>query len=179
MPDKYKNPWLLYFISLLLLFPSCVQKKAKRSQLFDEVFKSEQATFRGVNLGDNIKKVIEMEAPLDPKYVDQLGVAYELTVAEGQQLSVEYYVDNKKTGQNSNKVTSIWANILLDDEVMAVRLYNEIQEYFNSIEAYGLSNGTYGNYTWESRTNDRSRMEVILKLNNNRQGITLNFLIME
>ncbi|MEM7509785.1 MAG: hypothetical protein AAF388_02555, partial [Bacteroidota bacterium] len=99
-----------------------------------------------------------------------------MELAEGDKLFVEYYKDKNKEEESANQVAAIIANVYLEDEITTSQLYNEVQTYLNSVEDYGLSSGSYGNYSWESRTKNNNRMEISLKLDDTKKGITLNFI---
>lgn len=166
----------IFCFCMLWVLAACEKHEVEHSKVFKQIFLSKGATFRGTNLGDPISVPLENETPLKPKYKDILGITYEIDLQNKRRIFIEYYKDNEKTKMNSNRVAAIVANVLLEDELVTAQLYNELYEYFNSTEAYGLSRGTYGNYIWESQTKYSSRMEIILKLNDNKKGITLNFI---
>ncbi|MEM6767525.1 MAG: hypothetical protein AAF824_12065 [Bacteroidota bacterium] len=162
-------------IVLYLLITACGREENVRSQLFEDIFIDQESTFRGTNLGDDISVPKQNELPKVPKYIDSLGIVYEYALEGGDKLFVEYYKD-KNEEEEANLVAAIIANVYLKDEIITSQLYNEIQSYLNSIEAYGLSSGSYGNYSWESRTANNNRMEISLKLDDTKRGITLNFI---
>ncbi|MEM8901433.1 MAG: hypothetical protein AAGC85_25210 [Bacteroidota bacterium] len=167
---------LCWLTAFSLFFFSCGREESSRSQLFAEIFKDQQSTFRGTNLGDDISVPKQNELPQVPKYIDSLGIVYEYGLVQGDKLFVEYFKDKNKEEENANQVAAIIANVYLEDEITTSQLYNEIQTYLNSIEDYGLSSGSYGNYFWESRTKNNNRMEIYLKLDDTKKGITLNFI---
>ncbi len=163
------------FVLITTVLAACKPQDIEHSRLFDQIFLFKGATFRGTNLGDAINVPKESE-PLPPKYEDSLGITYEIDLKNARRMFIEYYKDNKRTQTNTNRVAAIVANVLLEDELVTADLYNEIHDYFNSRDEYGLSRGTYGNYQWDSQTQYSSRMEIILKLNDNKKGLTLNFI---
>jgi len=157
-----------------LLLAACTQQGFSHSELFKQIFLDESGTFRGTVLGEHIERVKEHEAPNVPVHEDILGLNYQLDLGQNRKLIITYYKDNLKTETESNRVTSIVANIHLQDELETAQLYNEIQEYFIQNNHYGLSSGSYGDYIWESRINNG--MEVRLKLDEHKRVITLNFI---
>ena len=165
---------LKWLPGILLGLIACDQPGEVYSPLLDDIFLVDTATFRGINLGDDIQEAKNREQPQDPSYEDPLGVVYEYELGNNQELFVEYYQDNfNQEGQN-NSIISIVANISMNGEVEADALYKECMDYFTRL--YGLSSGTFGNYTWEDRTLSGTRMEIVLKLDGSKRGITINFI---
>ncbi|MEM7373556.1 MAG: hypothetical protein AAF587_33330 [Bacteroidota bacterium] len=161
----------LAFIHLL----GCNSRGESRSQLFNDVFLDDSTTFRGSMLGEKIQTVLEHEKNWVPSHQDKLGLTYQIELEnEGSAMIIDYYSDNLKTDKESNRLTSIVAKVLLPDEVEAAKLYNEVQSYFNN--RYGLSSGKYGAFEWESSNSFTSSIEVRLKLNEDKKGISLNFI---
>ena len=159
-------------LALLLLF-ACSPNQAPRSPLFQEVFLSDTATFRGSSLGFDIQLVSQQE-PGEARHEDKLGLTYEIPLGETRKMLVDYFSDNLKTERETNRLASIIANILLEDEVEAAKLYNEIQQVFSS--KYRLASGLYGNYQWQSSNRYTSSIEVRLQLNDDKKGLTLSFI---
>lgn len=171
-----KSTLKMYCFCMLWVLAACETNELEHSKIFKQIFLSKGATFRGTNLGDSFSVPLESEAPHEPKYKDNLGVTYEIDLDHKRRMFIEYYRDDIDSPSSDNRVAAIVANVLLEDELVTAQLYNELHDYFNTIDVYGFSRGTYGNYIWESQTKYSSRMEVILKLNDNKKGITLNFI---
>ena len=165
---------LKWLPGIILMWIACDQPREVYSPLLDQVFLVDTATFRGINLGDELQEAKNREQPQDPSYEDPLGVVYEYSLEDNQELFVEYYLDNFNQEEQNNSIVSIIANISMQGEVEADALYKECMEYFT--RRYGLSSGTFGNYTWEDRTQSGTRMEIILKLDGSKRGITINFI---
>jgi hypothetical protein len=159
-------------LALLLLF-ACSPNQAPRSPLFQEIFLSDTATFRGSSLGLDIQLVSQHE-PLEARHEDKLGLTYEIPLGETRKILVDYFSDNLKTERETNRLASIIANILLADEVETAKLYNEIQQVFS--KKYRLASGLYGNYQWQSGNRYTSSIEVRLQLNDDKKGLTLSFI---
>ncbi len=138
-----------------------------------QIFQTTEANFRGVNLGDELQIAKSLTAPIQPKFQDRYGLSFEYELSPAGRLSVDYYSDNLITGMETNRIASIVAHVILDQEVETARLYQEIRAYFN--EKYNLASGSYGDYVWSSATNDFGIMEVRLRLNDSKRGIVINF----
>lgn len=160
-------------VVLLLLIGGCRNNGGKKSQLFQEMFRSDTTTFRGIDPRDSLARVMRQEDAEALLHDDELGLAYRYYPREGVELLLDYHSNNLLTEQNTNHIASIVANILMEDEVETAKLYNEIQGYFN--RKYGVSSGTYGDLRWEAITRHLTRMEIQLKMKENRRGLTLNF----
>lgn len=165
---------LIFTCLALLLLSGCLSQIESRSELFQQIFIEESSTFRGSLLGEQIETVLEHERDQVPSHQDKLGLTYEIDLLGEHTLLIDYYSDNLKTDKESNRLASIIANILLEDEVEAAKLYNEVQRSFNN--RYGLAAGQYGDFRWESSNSFTSSIEVRLKLNDDKKGITLNFI---
>lgn len=154
---------------------ACQSREESRSELFTQVFLDDSSTFRGSMLGEKIETVLTHEEDRVPSHQDKLGLTYQIDLErEGYTMIIDYYTDNLKTDKESNRLTSIVAKVLLSDEVEAAKLYNEVQSYFNN--RYGLSSGKYGAFEWEGSNPFTSSIEVRLKLNEDKKGISLNFI---
>lgn len=165
----------LIFTCLAVLFQiGCLHQRQVRSELFQQIFVDDSTSFRGAMIGDQIYAVLEHEKDWVPSHQDKLGISYNIPLEEDFTLLVDYYSDNLKTDKESNRLTSIVANILLQDEVEAAKLYNEVQKHFTN--RFGLASGQYGDYQWGSSNPYTSSIEVRLRLNDDKQGITLNFI---
>ncbi len=164
------------------LFLHCTTTNFTHSQMFEELFSLENATFRGTDLGDPMTLVKQNEAAAAkqhnhtgiPRHDDRLGLAFEYTLSDSLQLFVEYYPKNPSVQSDSNRVAAIVANLSLNDEVEIAQLYNEIEQYFT--RKYRISSGSYGNYNWKTSTPKTQSMEVGLKMSDNKKGITVMFI---
>lgn len=143
------------------------------SPLYNRIFLDAPGTFRGNELGTDIQQVPKIEVA-DPKHEDKLGLTYEVDLGKERKMLLDYFSDNLKTERESNRLASIIANILLEDEVEAAKLYNEIQLVCNN--RYRLASGVYGNYLWQSSNDFTSSIEVRLKLNEDKKGLTISFI---
>lgn len=169
----FQKTWI--YLAFGLFLSACTPQHFSHSELFQKIMKDvETSTFRGTTLGEHIDLVKEHESPLEPTHEDIMGLRYQIDLDADKYMIVVYYKDNVKTETESNRVTSIVANIYLTGELETAQLYGEIQDYFIQDNSYGLASGTYGNYIWESRI--KSGMEVLLKLDENKNLITLNFI---
>lgn len=175
--------YILFFLfSSLCCFVSCTTQNFSKGPLFEELFSDENSTFRGTDLGDRIGEVIEQEKTTaqahsqtgGPKHHDPLGLSYEYVLTDSLLLFVEYYPPIPQEKNDSSRISSIVANISLDDEVEIAQLYNEIEQYFS--RKYRISSGTYGNYSWKTSTPKTQSMEVGLKMSDNKRGITVMFI---
>ena len=159
---------------LLLFLTACRPEATGHSELFLALFAPDSATFRGLELGDDIREVLAQEAPHQPEHRDKLGLTYHFDLADSARLLIDYYTDNLKTERESNRLTSILANLKVGDEVETARLYDEVQAHLS--RHYGLAGGAYGRFEWRISAPDLSSMEVRLLLDDNKQGITLNYI---
>ena len=165
----------LIFTCLAVLFlGGCLPQSPSQSDLFQQIFLDDSSSFRGAMIGDQIHTVLEHEQDWVPSHQDKLGISYSIPLDDEFQLLVDYYSDNLKTDKESNRLTSIVANILLQDEVEAAKLYSEVQIHFD--QRFGLASGQYGDHQWGSSNPFTSSIEVRLRLNDDKQGITLNFI---
>lgn len=175
-PMPLFHPGLLgWWVCLVLLAcGACRPAPVSRSPLFYEVFVDDTTTFRGTMLGDSIEQVLAHEAPESPVHVDPLGISYQFRLSPGYLMLADYYSDHLKTERESKRLASIVANILINDEVETAKLYEEILTCFNA--RYGVSTGLYGHYKWQSSNRFTHSMEIVLRLNEDKKGITLNFI---
>lgn len=174
MNRRNNTPYLLAFgLFVGMLVTACHNQTSSNSALFRQIFSSDSATFRGINIGDMMSHVREKEMPNTPEHDDKLGTSYFLPIDSATTMLLDYYSDNIRNERSQERVASIVANISLNDEVQTAQLYSEIQTYFNS--TYGIYSGNYGDYAWNAGTRYTPEMEVRLLLAENKKGITLNF----
>ncbi|MCI4666643.1 MAG: hypothetical protein MRZ79_00675 [Bacteroidia bacterium] len=159
-------------ISLLLWMCACDTPENSKSELFYEVFLNDSSVFRNLEPGDPIEDVSEKEEET-PSHSDDIGLVFEYSLSSGYILYLDYWSDKLNSGNPQNKIASIVANILIDDEVQTAKLYNEIVNHFNAL--YGISSGAYGNFSWQGITQKSTAMEVFLKLEESKKGVTINF----
>ena len=155
-----------------LALNGCDAPVSSKTDLFYEVFLNDTSVFRNLEPADPIDKVAQIEEDA-PKHSDDIGLVFEYTLPSGYPLYLDYWSDKLNSTEPQNKIASIVANILIQDEVETAKLYNEIVEHFN-VE-YGISSGTYGDYSWEGITQKSTAMEVNLRLDENKKGVTINF----
>ncbi|WNJ19519.1 hypothetical protein [Pontibacter sp. G13] len=167
------STYLIAFACICLLNVACQGPQRSYSALYGEVFLDDSTTFRGTNLGGPIERVVQQEIP-QPIHKDKLGLAYEIPLSEGGMMLVDYYSDNLRTNQATDRITSIVANILLEDELLASQFYQEVQSKFNL--KYGVGMGQYGDYYWESGNQLINQMEVRLRLGDSRKRVLINFI---
>lgn len=158
---------LATFVLLSLFACNTLQQAEQKHYL--SVFQDETSTFRGINLKDDKKKVLLLNDKKKPIYDDLLGLKYEYTLPEGK-LSSEYYIDNLRTGQESNRVSAILLKINWQDEIGTAKLYDEIHRKFT--QKYGLASGKYGDWIWESAA---YQMTIYLRLSAEKTGIQIQF----
>ncbi|MEO0898745.1 MAG: hypothetical protein AAFY71_20200 [Bacteroidota bacterium] len=165
---------LLYigFCLLLLAISSCDSPVSSKSELFYEIFIDESSVFRKLEPADPMDKVLDTEKSI-PAHSDDIGIVYEIKLPSGYLLYLDYWSDNINSLDPENKIASIVANILINEEVETAKLYDEILNYFS--EEYGVVNGSYGDYSWEGITQKSTAMGIYLKLDENKKAITLNF----
>ena len=161
--------------SLLLLIPACQPEEPQHSPLFDLMFASQEGTFRGLYLQDDISLVKRKESTLDPLYEDPLGLAYKLTSKEGDKIYIEYYTPIDGGDQPLTQISSIVVNAILTDEAKASQFYAEILSHLT--QKYRQATGAYDFYLWEGALQPEigTQMEVILKLDESKNKITLNY----
>lgn len=157
-----------------LALHGCPQATPSRSTLFYEIFLDDTSTFRGSLLGGGITQVLAHEDTASPVQQDPLGITYHLQLSPGYLMITDYFSDHLKTEQRTQRLASIVANILINDEVETAKLYDEILAYFN--ERYGVSTGLYGRYQWQSSNRFTHSIEIILRLDEDKKGLTLNFI---
>ncbi len=165
---------LLGVVSIAALaWGGCQRSRPAMEGLLAQVFLSDSSDFRGVNLGDDIQDVRSNAAPLQPRYQDRYGLSFEYGLEPAGKLVVDFFADNLITGLESNRIASIVAEIQLNDEVEAARLYQDIREYLT--RRYNMGTGVYGDFSWSSATRDFGNMEVRLRLDESKRGIVINF----
>lgn len=164
---------LIGLVLILAMVQGCKNNRRTQSPLFEQLFRDDSTTFRGLDPGDSLGKVTRLEDENMQLFEDELGLSYRYFPYEGVELLIDYHSDNLQTEQQTDRVTSIVTNILMEDEVEIAKLYNEMQAYFN--RKYGVSSGSYGDLRWNGITHHLTRMEVQLRLADSRNAITMNF----
>jgi hypothetical protein len=154
---------------LLLFLSSCTPTQQTEQKHYLSVFQDENATFRGLNLKEDKKKIQILNEKFAPLYDDLLGLKYEYPLAEGR-MTAEYYIDNLRTGRESNQISSIIVKIDWQDEMGAAKLYEEIQRKFT--QKYGFPTGNYGDWLWESAA---YQMNIYLRLSADKNKIQVQF----
>ncbi|RMG75870.1 MAG: hypothetical protein D6722_00285 [Bacteroidetes bacterium] len=165
--------WAIWLLGMGASFLACTTNQPSHSPLFQEIFVDDSSTFRGCFLGADMTRIPRQEQGQSPEHQDLLGITYHIALSPGYLMIVDYYSDHLKAEQDSQRLASIVANILVNDEVETAKLYEEIRAYFQA--RYGISSGLYGNYQWQSSNAFTHSMEVILRLNEDKKGITLNY----
>ena len=113
------------------------------------------------------------DEPLDPKVEVIRQKLVRLLMVSGGIMLLDYYADFQTGNNKASRISSIVADILLEDEVEAARLYSEMEVYLN--KRYGLSDGVYGKLSWDAYTIHTNSMEVRLALNDTKKQVSLNF----
>lgn len=179
----------LIYLTLSLVFcalisnvlPACQVAGQGQSALFRQVFysdslyvatKADTFTFRKVILGQEMSSVKGVESPFRPQHEDEFGLGYEIYLDEQSVLLLDYY--NGRDKDNQDRLVSIVADLILQDEVETARMYDELEAYLS--ERYGLSDGSYEKQIWSGYTTFTNNMEVRLVLNENKRQIGLNFI---
>lgn len=172
----------LVFCSLLLIFNSaCKDSGDELSSIFRQVFygdslylptEADTFTFRQVILGQQMSTVKGLESPFKVQHEDEFGLGYEIFLDEQSVLLLDYYSSRSQAADD--RLVSIVADLILQDEVETARVYGELESYLN--ERYGLSDGSYGQQIWTGFTSFTNNMEVRLVLNENKRQIGLNFI---
>ena len=165
---------IFFLLSAIALLFACRNQTARTSHLFRKIMYNDTTNFRGIYLGANIDYAYQREQPFQPDHKDKLGLSYTFVLDSTTIMMVDYYSDNLKTELPSNRIASIVANIILDDEVQAAKLYGELRSYLN--EQCGVSNGIYGDLSWETSNKYTPSIEVRLGLDDNKKEITLNYI---
>jgi hypothetical protein len=157
---------------LFVSFYSCTPTAQTRRSYFLTIFQDEASTFRGLRLGDEVEKIKALNPTLTPQFQDILGLRYSVDIEkEGKNILIDYYLDNLKTGKESNHLTAIHVKVEWGDEVETADLYAEIHRKF--IRKYGLPVGAYGDWVWEVPS---YQMEVSLRLAPDRHTIYIQFI---
>ncbi|MDX2287062.1 MAG: hypothetical protein NW241_23050 [Bacteroidia bacterium] len=164
---------VLLLLAWSAVLPGCRSQEYAQSDLFYEVFRDDSSTFRGLYLGEPVETAVAREPAASLRYQDRLGASYVVQLSEGSLLLLDYYANYLKDPANPSGLASIVANILMEDEVETARLYSELVAHFN--QRYGVASGRYGAYSWESPGKLTPDMEIILRLHEDKKGITVNF----
>ncbi|MFK7923005.1 MAG: hypothetical protein AB8H47_13665 [Bacteroidia bacterium] len=172
----------LVFCSLMLSFSSsCQIASESKSPLFRQVFYSDSMylpteldtfTFRKVIIGQAMSTIKGLEGSFLPQHEDEFGLGYEINLSPQSVLLLDYYSGRDQTSKD--RLVSIVADLILQDEVETAKVYGELEDYLN--ESYGLSDGSYGQQVWTGYTPFTNNMEVRLVLNENKRQIGLNFI---
>ena len=147
----------------------CNTTASTERQLYQVIFQEDESAFRGVNIGDKVGKVKTLNDKVAPVYEDLLGLKYNYPAGKGN-IHVNYYIDNLRTGKESNQVTAIALEIHWENEIETAQIYDEIHQKF--IQKYGLPSGNYGDFFWE---NTGYQMEIRLKMSLEKKQILLFF----
>lgn len=132
----------------------------------DAPAKRSEYVLRKVRFGDSLVTVAGQEKG-DPVYRDEFGLSYEMSVADGPQITLSYF----QHPVDQNGVASILVEAYMPDEFSSINLYREIEEYLNL--SYGPPRGLQGNYSWES---EDWNTRVYLQLAETKRRLSLNFL---
>ena len=164
------------YISIIFIWVACRPEGNTHSPLFMHLFGSQEGTFRGIYLQDDISLVKRKEEKLSPLYEDPLGISYKISTEEREDLYIEYYTPLNGANQSLTEISSIVVNVVLRDEAKAANLYTEILNHLN--QTYGVPRGTFENHTWEDIVQSKTGtgMEVILKLDESKNKLTLNYI---
>lgn len=154
---------------LVFLSSGCASTEATEKQLYEQLFQDERTAFRGINIGDKIAKIKRLNEGENPVYEDFLGLKYVYPIQNGKAW-VNYYIDNLRTGQETNRVTAISLEIRQENEIETAELYGEIRNKF--IRKYGLPSGSYGDFVWED---SNYPMEVKLSMSLEKKVILIYF----
>ena len=170
------RPLLFCLLFCAGLLAACDSQTQTHSDLFYKLFVDDSTTFRGTNLGSPLWMAYQNEQPIEPAHRDDFGLKYEFDLDMGRTLHVDYFPQRMKMGETSERISSIVANVLLPTEVETARLYGEIQTHFDKLYEKASASGAYGNYTWNCSKTYISSMEVRLNLDEDKKGITINFI---
>ncbi len=128
--------------------------------------KSENALFRGNNLGDDLYPVHENEIPLQPSQEETDYLFYELKNDSGELYSIEYNFNDKK------KLADIRFDGYFTEKTTAHTLFENFKTYFN--ETYGNTEDSFGYAIWKLK--DGTTIELADESTEYKQGkITLLF----
>lgn len=165
---RYRNGGLLWVFILFLA--GCATSEATEKKLYEQLFQDERTAFRGVNIGDKLAKIKSLNDQVKPLYEDFLGLKYVYPTTNGK-VWVNYYIDNLRTGQETNRVTAISLEVKQENEIETAELYDEIRRKFT--QKYGLPSGSYGDFVWEDTSYP---MEVKLRMSLEKKEILIYFI---
>jgi len=165
-----------FFLMVALFAPGCSNEAPSHDPVYLRLFRDDSTAFRGVDPGDALSEVKRYEDAGQILHEDELGLSYRIPLNDKEEMLIDYHSDNLQTELSSNRLASIVANVLLIDEIRTAKLYNEVQVLFN--ERYGVANGSYGDLRWEGLTRHLTPMEIILRMDDSKKGLTLNFVDM-
>lgn len=170
--------WLGYVLAgSTLVLTSCDDSNRGKSVLFYEVFRDDSTTFRGVELGDPIQQVVYAEQGIDPIHQDQMGVSYRVLLNPGYEMWVDYHSDYLIAPSPKEALAAIDVNIFIGDEVETAKLFREIGQHYD--QRYGIHRVAESDYIWEGASGNETAMEIMLRLNENKVALTLNYIDIE
>lgn len=155
----------------------CNATREGKSLLFYEIFRNDTTTFRGVELGDPMDGIKQLETNSLPVHEDQMGLSYQITLSPGYEMWVDYHADNLISPAPQNKLAAIDVNIFVGDEVETAKLFREVGQFYD--ESYGIHRVDGGDYVWEGASKYQTAMEITLRLNENKVSLTLNYIDIE
>ncbi len=157
-------------IGIIIGLGGCASTASSERKQYLSIFENEESSFRGVNIGDKIAVVKKNNPNEKPLYEDLLGLKYKYPQQAGI-VWASYYIDNLRSGRESNQVTAITIEINWENEVETAHLYEEIHHKF--VQKYGFPTGNYGDFLWESQA---YRTEIHLRLRLETRQIFLYFI---
>lgn len=173
--SRFRNirTWGLFLLLLLMTLTACKKNGEEHSPLFYSIFKIDDQTFRGMELGDQLETVQNRETG-SLVHNDERGLVYNVNLGESREMVVEYFKDPKAKGRRINQLMGVNADVELRDEVEAIRLYEEIAEHFSV--HYGFAEGQSGDNTWNS---PEDSLETNLRLSDNKKGLSFYYVWMD
>ena len=167
---------ILFSATLALMSWACQTEEPLHSPMFEQIFIEGEGTFRGIFLQDDISVVKRKESGLPPLYEDPLGISYKIRGQNGDDVYIEYYTPLGRSDQPLTQISSIVVNVVMREELRAANLYDETFAHLSQL--YGVPQGTYEHYTWDGilQAKTGTGMEIILKLDDSKNKITLNYI---
>lgn len=166
----------MLYTTIAFLGWACQAENTLHSPIFQDIFAQGEGTFRGIFLQDDISVVKLKEADLPPLYEDPLGISYKVQTSEGDEIYIEYYTPLGRSDQPLTQISSIVVNVVMREEGRAASLYEEILGYLNQL--HGVPQGSFEHHIWDGilQAKTGTGMEVILKLDDSKNKITLNYI---
>ena len=152
MRISLKNTLLLFIVCLLF---SCGKNK---SPFYDEILRSEQGHFRGIEIDANIETVNNLENKqfLRDKMTDYLHYDYEISMGNTYTATYDFSEDNE--------LYEIEIAVFLDVIEDAEMLFNNFSNHFNRKYSVGKTEDD-GYITWHTHSSNSNNRVAISMIN--------------